>query len=116
MEKGALCMNISSEPHQAPPGERSSPSNTVALGNDISRLSHSLVGSISALVMCEHMLAKELAAQPELAEQELLQTTLTLLKESVEQIRDQGDELRRLCDLLKKSARNGNGTAAQGIH
>lgn len=100
-------MNISSEPHQGTSGGVPSSSSMDGLGKDISRVSHTLLGSISALVMCEHMLSKELAPSQELASNDMLQTTLTLLKETVEQIREHGDELRRLSDGLKKASSNG---------
>jgi hypothetical protein len=63
---------------------------------ELSRLTHSLQGSISALLMCEHMMAKELTPTEELASNPTLATSLTLLKETVDQIRDCGEELMRL--------------------
>lgn len=63
------------------------------LEQDLSRVSHNLMGSISALLMCERMLSRELAPTEELARNDMLQTTLSLLKETADQIREHGDEL-----------------------
>lgn len=71
--------------------------------SDLSRLTHSLQGSISALVMCEHMMAKELADTEELASNPTLEITLSLLKETVDQIRDYGEELMRLSQRCRKT-------------
>ena len=86
-------MNISSEqPHAASGGLPMT--STVGLSQDLARVSHNLMGSISALLMCEHMLGRELAAIPEFAQNEMLQTTLELLKETAEQIREHGEEIK----------------------
>ena len=71
--------------------------------SDLSRLTHSLQGSISALVMCEHMMATELADTEELASNPTLEITLSLLNETVEQIREYGEELMRLSQRCRKT-------------
>lgn len=78
-------MNISSEHSQV--------SASAALGQEFSRVTHNLMGSISALMMCEHMLGKDVAASSELSDTPHLVTTMALLKETADQIRDYGDQL-----------------------
>lgn len=97
--------NISSEQPQAMPGGvlRVTTTNGTGLGQDLSRVSHNLMGSISALLMCEHMLSRELAASQEFAQNEMLQTTLELLKETAEQIREHGEDLKLVARRLDPS-------------
>lgn len=92
-------MNISSEQPHVASGSRIPVGS--GLEKDLSQVSHNLMGSISALLMCEHMLSRELAPTQELAGNEMLQTTLMLLKETSEQIRDHGEELMRVSRRLR---------------
>lgn len=61
--------------------------------DEIATLSHNLMGSISALMMCEHMISRELSAYEVLHENSTLQTSLDLLKQTIGQIKETGDEL-----------------------
>lgn len=80
-------------------GQRMSSSN---IGNDLERLTHGLMGSISALLMCEHMISRELASTSELATNATLQTSLELLKETVDQIHGYGDHLMQVSNRYKQ--------------
>lgn len=84
-------MNISSE-HTG----SSLPLTSPALGQELSRVSHNLMGSISALMMCEHMLGKDVAASEELSANPHIVTAMALLKETADQIRDYGDHFMAL--------------------
>ncbi len=66
------------------------------LEKELSRLTHDLMGGISALLMCEHMVAKELEAYPDVQNNEAFTTTMSLLKETAVQIREFGDQLMTL--------------------
>jgi hypothetical protein len=77
------------------------------LGHDLSTVSHNLMGSISALLMCEHLLSKELAPTAELADNPTLQVTLSLLKETANQIRDHGDLMMQLSHRYNQQNRSG---------
>ena len=72
------------------------------LRTDLSQISHNLMGSISALLMCEHMLSKEFATEEVLSENPTVATVLSLLRDSAEQIRVYGHELMELSHNLKK--------------
>ncbi len=78
-------MNISSEQAQT--------TASAALGQDLSRVSHNLMGSISALMMCEHMLGKDVAASRELSSNPHITMALALLKETADQIHAYGDQM-----------------------
>lgn len=82
-------MHVSSE-HQKSGHVAGGPA---TVGRELYSLTHSLQGSISALLMCEHMLSKELAPTRELADNPTLATTLSLLKETADQIREYGEAL-----------------------
>ena len=71
--------------------------------DEFGRLTHNLMGSISALLMCEHMLGKELASTQEYNGNPILRTTLSLLKETTNQIRDYGDQLMGVSNQMRKA-------------
>jgi hypothetical protein len=91
-------MNVSEHQNGTLPSQATAPQ----LGSELSRLTHGLMGSISALVMCEHMISKELAPTDELALNPTLQTTLSLLKETADQIREYGDGLMSVSQRYRK--------------
>ncbi len=66
---------------------------TSAIQDEMSTLTHNLMGSLSALVMCEHMISKELSSYEVLQENSPLQTSLGLLKLTIDQIKGNGEDL-----------------------
>lgn len=60
---------------------------------ELSRLTHDLMGGISSLLMCEHMITKELAHNVEAQANSDLQTTMSLMRDTAAQLRQYGDKL-----------------------
>lgn len=74
------------------------------LEQELSRLTHDLMGGISALLMCEHMVSKELEGSPEAQANEALTTTMSLLKDTAVQIREFGDQLMTIAHQFQTRA------------
>lgn len=64
-----------------------------SLEGDLSRLTHDLMGGISSLFMCEHIITKELETNSEARANETLQTTMSLMRDTAAQIRDFAEQL-----------------------
>ncbi len=71
---------------------------------DLSRLTHDLMGGISSLFMCEHIITKELETNSEAQANETLQTTLSLMRDTASQIRDFAEQLMDISHELQRRA------------
>ena len=94
-------MKISSDSRKGVPIATDAPS-AAALGKDLASLTHNLMGSVSALLMCEHMIGTELGPSQEVANNPTLQTTLRLLKETADQIREYGEDLMKVSNTMAR--------------
>lgn len=79
---------------------------TKPLETELSRLTHDLMGGISSLLMCEHIITKELEASPEAQANEALQTTMSLMRDTAAQIRGFADQLMSISHDFQRRAKS----------
>ena len=77
-----------------------------SLEAELSRLTHDLMGGISSLLMCEHIITKELEACSEAQANEALQTTMSLMRDTAAQIRGFADQLMDISHDFQRRAKS----------